>query len=69
MQPKNEEKPMILLRPETMPFQHSETCLNFLTPFPSHNVNVPPDLGGCVTGGKMKKKISLNLICTGKTEK
>lgn len=69
MQPENEKSLEILLRPETMPFQHSETCLNFLSPsFSSHNA--PPDLGGCVTCGKMKKKkkISLNLICTGKLE-
>lgn len=39
-----------------------ETCLNFLSPFPLHNVNVPPDLGGCVTCGKMKKKKKSVLI-------
>ena len=52
------------LRPETMPFQHSETCLNFLSPsFSSHNA--PPDLGGSHVE-KWKQKISLNLICKGK---
>ena len=45
------------LRPETMPFQHSETCLNFLSPsFSSHNA--PPWLGR-LTCGKMKKKKSV----------
>ena len=55
------------LRPETMPFQHSETCLNFLSPsFSSHNA--PPWLGRLTCGKMKKKKISLNLICTGKLE-
>lgn len=48
MQPEDEETLGVFLRPETVLFQHSETCLNFLSPsFSSYDDT--PALGGYIS--------------------
>lgn len=53
MQPEDGKSLEIVLRLEIVPFQSSETWLNFLSPFPSYNA--APDLRGYVTWGERKK--------------
>lgn len=53
MQPEDEESLEILLRPETVLFQSSETWLNFLSPFFSL-YNAVPALGSYIIWGEIK---------------
>lgn len=63
MQPKDEESLEILLRPETVPFQSSETWLNFLSHSFSYNAAPCPERPCHIR--EDGKNITLNLIHTG----
>lgn len=61
MQPEDEESLEILLKPETVPFQSSETWLNFLSrSFSSYHA--APDLGGCHMKRNEKNSVEITVI-------